>query len=90
MFAVAEPLRRISRRKAQRGRDLCFGRGCFSNEQAQRLCGVFQKPVAKRPLAIDETADCPLVYAQLSDHVFLLLEGAWRGTQKLQRSQKAL
>ena len=39
-------------------------RGCFSNEQAQCLCGVFQKSGTKRPLTIDKTADGPLVYAK--------------------------
>ena len=44
--------------------DRSFCRCCFRDQQAERLCGVFQKPVGNRPLAIDEPPDGPFVYAK--------------------------
>ena len=40
------------------------GRGRFIAEQPQCFCGICQKPVTKRPLAVDKTTDGPLVDAK--------------------------
>lgn len=42
-------------------RDLRLGFGRFINEQSQCPCGIFQKAVTKRPLAIDKMANGLLV-----------------------------